>query len=386
MRILGGGRLVGRVGEWDLGVINMQTESQGELPAENFGVVRLRRRVVNDQSFAGIMTTSRVGDDGSWNVAYGTDAILRLGQFEILEMKWVQTFEDDLVDANGTSLTGSSYASAQLQRQTDIGWSYRGGASYAGEDYFPGVGFVQRTNYWQYSWDVQYGWLMADEAKLKTHDLSAYGSAYMRNEDGSLESLRAGGSWDFEFKSSASARISSNYLIEDLESDFSFPKGTTVPQGRYGFLETEARFSLPEGSLFRGRFEVQGGSFYDGWRYGVQFSPTWNLNRHVELSGSYEFTRLEFPDRNQEANIHLLGIRTQVGLNTKLSLNAFTQYNAAANIVASNIRFRYNMAEGNDLWIVYTENLNTDRFRETPALPTSRNRTLLLKYTYTFMR
>jgi len=69
-----------------------------------------------------------------------------------------------------------------------------------------------------------------------------------------------------------------------------------------------------------------------------------------------------------------------------LSLNAFVQYNTAADIVASNVRFRYNMAEGNDLWVVYTENLNTDRFRDSPALPVSRNRTLLLKYTHTFIR
>ena len=386
VRILGGGRLVGRLGNWDLGVINMQTESQGDLPSENFGVVRVRRGVVNDQSFAGVLATSRLGDDGSWNLAYGADAVIRMGDFEILEMKWSQTFEDDLVDANGVSLTGSAFASTQIQRQTDIGWSYRTGASYAGKDFAPGVGFVQRTDFWQYSWDVQYGWLMPDEAALKTHDGSTYGSVYFRNGDGSLESLRVGGSWDFAFKSSASARTSANYLIEDLLEDLSFPNSTTVPAGRYGFVEWQARYEMPEGQLFRGQVSVNAGTFYDGTRYSIGVDPTWNVNRFVELAGAYDFTRLSFPDRNQEANIHLLGVRAQIGLNTKLSLNSFVQYNTSANIVASNVRFRYNMAEGNDLWIVYTENLNTDRFRESPALPTSRNRTVLLKYTYTFLR
>ena len=386
VRILGGGRLVGRVGEWDIGLINMQTEAQGNLPAENFGVLRLRRRVVNDQSYAGVMGTSRLGDDGSWNAAYGADAVIRLGDFEILEMKWAQTLDDALSDANGVSLTGSAYGSVQLQRRTDIGWSYRTGASFAGRDYLPGVGFVQRTDYWQYSWDVQYGWLSPDQAKLRTHDGSTYGSVYFRNADGSLESLRAGGSWDFAFKSSASARISANYLIEDLLEEVSFPGETTVPAGRYGFVESQARYEMPEGSLFRGQFDVRAGTFYDGTRYAIGLEPTWNVNRFIELAGDYEFTRLEFPERDQQANIHLVGVRSQIGLNTKLSLNAFVQYNTAADIVASNIRFRYNMAEGNDLWVVYTENLNTDRFRDSPALPVSRNRTLLLKYTHTFIR
>ncbi len=386
VRILGGGRLVGRVGEWDVGAISMQTASAGTLPAENFGVLRLRRRVVNDQSYAGVMGTTRLGDDGSWNMAYGADAIIRLSDFDILEMKWAQTFDDDLIDLNGTSLTGSAFGSFQLQRQTDIGWSYRAGAAYSGEDFAPGVGFVQRTNYARYSWDVQHGWLSPDEAKLRTHDGSTYGSVYIRNEDGTLESLRAGGSWDFDFKNSASARVSTNYLVEDLRRDLSFPGNTTVPQGRYDFVEVEASYDMPGGSLFRGGVEGQVGTFYDGTRYSIGFNPTWNVNRFIELAGDYEFTHLEFPDRDQQASIHLLGVRSQIGLNTKLSLNAFVQYNTAANIVASNIRFRYNVAEGNDLWIVYTENLNTDRFRETPVLPVSSNRTVLLKYTYTFIQ
>ena len=221
---------------------------------------------------------------------------------------------------------------------------------------------------------------------MRTHDGSAYGSVYLRNEDGSLESLRAGGSWDFDFKNSSSARLSSNYLVEDLERDLSFPGNTTVPEGRYGFLEVEGSYDLPGGSLFRGQVEAQLGTFYDGVRYSIGLNPTWNVNRFIELAGDYEFTYLEFPDRDQQASIHLLGLRSQIGLNTKLSLNAFVQYNTAANLVASNMRFRYNMAEGNDLWAVYTENLNTDRFRDMPALPVSSNRTLLLKYTYTFIR
>ena len=43
VRIYGGARLVGRVGGWDLGILNMQTAAIAELPSENFGVFRIRR-------------------------------------------------------------------------------------------------------------------------------------------------------------------------------------------------------------------------------------------------------------------------------------------------------------------------------------------------------
>jgi hypothetical protein len=52
--------------------------------------------------------------------------------------------------------------------------------------------------------------------------------------------------------------------------------------------------------------------------------------------------------------------------------------------VSANVRFRYNFREGNDLWIVYNEGMNTDRHRLTPTLPFTDSRTILVKYTYTF--
>ena len=172
-------------------------------------------------------------------------------------------------------------------------------------------------------------------------------------------------------------------MVEDLLEELSFPKDTGVPVGRYTFVDWQGSYSIGSGNLLRGRVSSNIGSFYDGWRIQANYSPTWNVNRFLELSGSYQYTHLEFPDRNQKADIHLVGVRTQIGFNTKVSLNSFVQYNTSANIIASNIRFRYNFAEGNDLWFVYTENLNSDRHRESPVLPVSGIRTLLLKYTYT---
>jgi hypothetical protein len=47
VRILGGARIVGRAGPWDIGALEMQTASEGLLPGENFGVARFRRSVFN---------------------------------------------------------------------------------------------------------------------------------------------------------------------------------------------------------------------------------------------------------------------------------------------------------------------------------------------------
>jgi hypothetical protein len=70
--------------------------------------------------------------------------------------------------------------------------------------------------------------------------------------------------------------------------------------------------------------------------------------------------------------------------NTRLSLSAFVQYNSNTRKIGSNVRFRYNPREGNDLWLVYNEGTNTDLKREVPYRPGLASRTVMLKYTYTF--
>ena len=82
VRIWGGARLIGRVGDWDVGFIDMQTDDHDVAPSENLGVLRVRRRVLNQFSYLGGIVTSRIGDDGSYNVVYGDgrrDAPVRPG-------------------------------------------------------------------------------------------------------------------------------------------------------------------------------------------------------------------------------------------------------------------------------------------------------------------
>jgi hypothetical protein len=75
--VLGGARLVGRLGSWDVGLLEMQTEKQGPFAGENFGVLRLRRPVLNRWSTLGGIATSYVSDDQRM-LALGADAVLRV--------------------------------------------------------------------------------------------------------------------------------------------------------------------------------------------------------------------------------------------------------------------------------------------------------------------
>ena len=62
----------------------------------------------------------------------------------------------------------------------------------------------------------------------------------------------------------------------------------------------------------------------------------------------------------------------------------FNLFSWTANNILTNVRMRYNSWEGTDLYIVFNDIENTNRYRVQSALPGFCCRTLLLKYTYTF--
>jgi hypothetical protein len=65
-----------------------------------------------------------------------------------------------------------------------------------------------------------------------------------------------------------------------------------------------------------------------------------------------------------------------------LSTAFFAQYTSAADLVTLNARLRYNRREGQDLYLVFNDGLNTERAAFEPGLPLSAGRTLLLKYSH----
>jgi hypothetical protein len=80
---------------------------------------------------------------------------------------------------------------------------------------------------------------------------------------------------------------------------------------------------------------------------------------------------------------HIARFRAQVMASSTLSGTGFVQYNSASDAVVLNARVRWNAREGNDLYLVFNEAVNTDRFGYTPARPLTERRTLLVKYSHT---
>ena len=379
--LIGGARIVGRMDKWDIGFLNLQSAEQRELPSENFGVFRARRQVFNPYSYAGAMVTSRAGNDGSYNIAYGLDGVFQLKQNDFLTIQWAQTFDHE--DENRSNFENGRLT-VEVERRTRDKWGYNSLVAWAGEYYDPGIGFTQRNDFTLLDNSLSYTWLPAESSPLIWHTLGLFGNTFIRNDNRTVESAEIGPEWTFNQRSGAGGGVFAKVHYEDLLEPFILDENVVIPAGSYTFINVGAEYGVSHTSLLQLQPEIEIGTFYDGWRSAIRVSPIWYASKHFELSGSYQYNRIEFPDRNQDLNIHLARLRVGTALDTRLSVNTFIQYSSLGDIVSANIRFRYNFREGNDLWIVYNENLNTDRHRILPTLPVSGARTVLFKYTYTF--
>ncbi len=388
VRLLGGGRVVGRVGAWDVGVIDLQTARRStglspadRLPSENFGVLRLRRQAFNAFSTVGGMVTSRLGDDGAYNVAYGLDGDVRLFDDAYAELRWSQTF-DDAID--GRALVDNMRLRAAIESRAYTGFGYAAKVERAGRDYRPGVGFELREDFTVAGLKLWQGWGPRPGSPLSRHQVLIAGGPYFRNADNSVETIEGAASWAGTFTSGATFTLGADVTYDDLRERFSLSDDADVLPGAYTFAAASVGYDTPGGRPRSAAFSAGAGQFYDGRRLTASIAPKWVVSKHLELSGSYSLNRIGFPERDQAFTAHVGRVRVQAALDTRWSLSTLLQLSSAARAGLANLRLRYNPREGSDLYLVINEGFNTDRLRLSPGLPFTSQRSIVAKYTYTF--
>ncbi|HXI21500.1 MAG TPA: DUF5916 domain-containing protein, partial [Gemmatimonadales bacterium] len=377
LRLYGGGRLVGRAGPLDLGTMDLQV-ADGTGGSENIGVVRARHPVAADGSYLGGIVTSRV-DGSRYNVVVGADAVIRPFGNEYLTLQAVRSADDRLGSGSRASQARIDWA-----RRSSQGLIYFVRFKWSGRDFEPGLGFEPRRDYAFGALELDYNWISRSGYSLQP---SFFGYFYRRNADGRLDSGELYPYVNFGFPSGLAGWVAWRLHDEDLTAPLDLSASASVPAGRHVFQEGELYLTSATGSRFGYVLLANVGGFYDGHRTAVDFTPTWSLSPHLTVGGEYQLTRLSFPSRHQRLNADLARLSLRAAYDTRLSLEAFLQYNHAARLGVSNVRLRYQFTEGTDLYVVYNDQLNTDRTRlmpQGPELPFSQRRTLLVKYSRTF--
>ncbi len=373
--IYGGARLVGRLGQWDLGVLNMQTEKSQDLASENFGVLRLKRKILNQNSSIGTIYTHRISTKGDYNFAYGLDGFVQLRSSDFLVLNWAQTFDQNQNTINSGRFRG------RLQRTGEKGMTFHTELIWSGKKYNPGLGFVTARNFTSVSGQMSYGWQPSEISPLRLHQLAGDVTTRIRNSDGIAELTDLGLKWSFEGKTASEGWVRFSVTKENLPKVIRLSDDAFVPTGDYTYYGLDAYYNTPAAKPIIAELSAFAGNFYDGGRLTLDFRPTWNISPHFGLGLQYLLNAIRFPDRDQRFNSHIARLRVNTALNIHFFLEGFVQYNSTRDLLISNIRLRYHFREGSDLFLLYNEGFDADKNID----PFDETRTLRLKYTYTFI-
>jgi len=382
VRIYGGARLVGRLGGWDVGLLDMQTAALGDVPSENCGVLRVRRQIFNPYSYVGAMVTNRLGADGRFNTAYGLDTIWRMQGDDYVTLQWSQTFETGA--ANRAFSLDAARFTAMYERRTTDGFGTQVRFTRSGPDFDPGLGFMMFQNYTAFYTRTLYGWMPGPASALTNHDAYVECRMYWDNDTRALELAELGPGWEFSAKSGLTGLIWPKLSYQRLFEPYELSDRVSVPPGRYTYPSLVFSLQTPPGRLFNTALTGEAGGYYDGWLVTLGAVPTWSVIPDLELGGMIQYNYVRFPGRDKTFNAPLGQLRVTATLSVKVTASALVQYNKADDSVTANFRFRFNPREGTDLYVVYNEGLNTSRTGKIPMPPLSSGRAVYVKLNYTF--
>jgi hypothetical protein len=380
VRLLGGARIVGRVGGWDFGVFDAQT---GKTPAgnrENLGVLRIRRNLLNARSWAGFMVTSWISDDSS-QAALATDGEINLGGDDYIAFALAGLAGDVSAGADDGVLPRGAFRLRAVRRRNRGFW-YDAALASTGSRYTPALGYVERVDAIQPSAQIGYGRVVSrlgHQLRVSAATRLAY-----RNASGDFDGALSSVDIALELPSGTTWTGSISRQEDDLVVPFSPTPGTTVPAGRHSAGFAQVTLTAPSGPRFVVGGSLRAGEFYDGTLYSLLLAPEWRASAHLRVSGDIQLDRVDFSARDEREWSRLVRLRVLASATPRLSVSAVIQASSLADLGTANLRLRYNVREGHDLWLVYGHNLNLDRDRMNPSIPPTARSSFLVKYARSF--
>ncbi|MSR22725.1 MAG: hypothetical protein EXR92_04150 [Gemmatimonadetes bacterium] len=374
--ILGGGRLTGKVGSFDVGALNIQTDDRRDTGAEstNFTVLRVRKDLLA-RSSVGVLfanrSQARDAEMGS-NQTYGLD-----GSFAYENLNLFGYVAGTHTDGTRTDgLTGDDQSYRGQLMYTGATWGANVGHLFVGDDFNPEVGFLRQRGFRQSTMSARYSPRPASIEWARQFSFQG-GVEYLENvERGVLEARDQDVSLGIEFESSD---VFSSGYTQSFERLFTAASisGTTIPAGDYSTRSFRVGYLFGSQRRFSGSLSYQRADYYAGDRTSVAFSQgRIEVTPQFSIEPSLTFNWVSLPQGDFDQ--HVAVTRATYTLTPRMYVSGLVQYNAGTDAFSTNFRLRWEWAPGSELFLVYTEERDTDVLDRWSELT---NRGLALKVT-----
>jgi hypothetical protein len=348
--IVGGGRLTGSAGGFEVGLLAMRTESAEGLPEESFSVARVRRVFGNGLQLGGLFASRDglgAGQDG-YNRSYGADANLIVGGKLYLHSYLAAT---DFPGAKGNN-RAAKLSAAFRDRLWDVSAMYRE----IGDAFEPGLGFVSRRGI-RHSYGTV--GIHPRPGIPGINELNPYVEVhYITNLSSALETREGSAGLGILFTDGGQFRSQISDHFEAVEEAFLVAGQGVVPAGRYDFTDASLSYTSSAARPISGQIQYSGGGFYDGNRNSITVGGAWRPSRHLAVDLEAQRNEISLPGNRFTANV--FGARLDFAASRFFFISTFLQYNSTSEETVTNIRLNFIHSPLSDIFLVYSERRNGD--------------------------
>ena len=355
--ILGGGRLTGKVGPFDVGALAIQSNDMrvSRDSNTNFTVMRIKRDVLRRSTVGGMFTNrsvSIVGDGSSQ--AYGVDASF--------------SFYDN-VNFLGyyarTRTPGVGGRDTSYQSRFDYGgdrYGFQAEHLLVEEDFIPEAGFLRRDNFRRTSVSGRFSPRPLSIESVRQFVFEASLDYFLTVDQGFLETRQSqiGFQTELENSDQIGIHLSDNYEL--LHTPFSPGGGLSIPVGGYDFSDVRMSYAIGPQRLLTGRVELATGGYFNGSITSVDLRRgRVDLSAELSVEPSVSLNWIDLPSGSFRTD--LARARLNYTFSPRMFLSGLLQYNSTNSTLAANVRLRWEYSPGSELFVVYTEEQDTDPLR-----------------------
>ncbi len=373
--IIGGGRLSGKVGNTNIGLLNMQTGALDAIgaPSQNFSVARVRQDFTNRSNIGAIVVNRKAtGDlaaDRDSNQTFAVDGRLGIGQKGTISGFLAQTDTPD-GERQDTHAYGVAAQHDSERARLRIGYTE------VAPNFQPQVGFLARESYRQMSGSV-FTFFRPDNSfgihELRPHInhtttfdfTSGIHESQLTHIDNHIE-------WTNGYEIHTGVNITREGVFE------AFPlSGVEVQPGRYDHKEAQIVFNTNQGAPVSVEVRTIAGGLFGGDRFELRPSISVRTGETLSAQLEWSYNDLELPAGDFATNLGR--VRVSYSFSTRMFLQALVQYNDLDDLWSSNVRFGLLSDANTGLFIVYNDIQGLGR-----QIPNGAGRTLTVKYSHLF--
>ncbi|MBI1939641.1 MAG: carbohydrate binding family 9 domain-containing protein [Ignavibacteriales bacterium] len=365
-------KATGKVSDLNIGVMNLQTRSAGEIPSQNFSVARIKYELQN--SYLSAITTNVVDKNNFANTSAVDFSANVFGDAKFYGFAALTSSRNNKTNiGNGSSVFLDLY---QLGERTSFALNYM----YIGKNYKPELGFVNWQGVNRYNATLTVPFYIETETLRRI--IPRFYSLNIFNLDGKREYLEQTFEFGFEFQSEDVIKFWAAQYFEHVPFDYSIFKSHLLHKGEYNHFRYGLSIDSKPGRIFSGGLSLSLGELYGGSMYKINPSINWKINKNLTVTQFYSANFVEL--QNEKFTTQLFRTVFNYSFNTHLSLSGSVQYNNSNESILLNLRTSYIPSDGIALYLIINSTTeNSDIFRKS-NLTEETTKMVLLKFNYLF--